>query len=359
VQLRAPVPAGTSIVAAKLSNGNACSTTGGTTTCFVGTLAPGASAVATFVYAPNQAGSVTHSATVQGDYDTNGSNNSAVATTPVIAPGAEPPPPPRPDQPGTFNAIATGTVLVNGVAVPADQVFVVHSGDTIDVTNGTITITDFDGGYGTFGNVQPSPQRRSQGRNGARALGSPIPAVFTVQQAAQAGAGVTLTLTSGDFTVCNAPRRPAAVKKTPVRQLWGKAHGLFTTKAKYSSATIRGTIWLTQDRCDGSLTTAVDDVVDVVDFVKNSTITLQPGQSYLAQPKQAPFKPPAGKATGRARGGLLTQTTATVRRRGLVWGGRTFVHSADFTTWLAQRGATWADFAANHADLAAALTARG
>lgn|GEM_PF-699077 len=355
VELRAPVPAGTSLVSAKLSNGNTCTTGAGTVTCFVGTLGPGGSAGVVFIVTANQTGSATQTATVQGDYDTNPSNNSASATTPIIALDAAPPPPPKPAQPGTFNAIATGTVTVNGVTVAADQVFVLHAGDVVDVTNGTITITDFDGGSGTFGNVEPTPRRRSQSRSGPSATAS-IPAIFTIQQAPQAGAGVTLTLSGGDFSVCGSPRRTAVAKQTPVRQLWGKAHGLFTTKARYSSATIRGTIWLTQDRCDGSLTTAVDDVVDVVDFVKNTTITLQPGQSYLAQPKQAAFKPPATKKSGH---GLLTQTAATVARNGLIWGNQTFLTRADFTTWLVQRGATWNQFASNHPDLAGALTARG
>jgi uncharacterized repeat protein (TIGR01451 family) len=206
VELRVPLPSGTSLASTKLSNGNTCTAGGGTITCFVGTLTSGASVTATIALTATQTGSVTQAATVQGDYDTNASNNSASSTTPVIAQDAPPPPPPPPPAPGEFNAISTGTVTVNGVAVTPDQVFLVHSGDTIDVTNGTLTITDFDGGFGTFGNVQPSPQRRSQSRSSVTAAGD-IPAVFTIEQAAQAGAGVTLTLTGGDFSVCSAPRR--------------------------------------------------------------------------------------------------------------------------------------------------------
>jgi hypothetical protein len=138
----------------------------------------------------------------------------------------------------------------------------------------------------------------------------------------------------------------------PVRQLWGKAHGLFTTKGRYSAATIRGTIWLEQDRCDGSFTSAIDDVVTVQDLVKNTTVTLNPGQTYLATPK-APFKPPAVKKH-KAKG----QTAATIRKRGLLWGHQLFVNKAQFTTWLEQRGSSWAQFAAKNPKFAEALASR-
>ena len=137
-----------------------------------------------------------------------------------------------------------------------------------------------------------------------------------------------------------------------MRQLWGQAKGKFTTTARYSSATIRGTTWLTQDRCDGSLTTAVDDIVDVVDLVKQTTTALNPGQSYLAEPKQT-FKPPTVKHRVKH-----SQTAATIRKKGLVWAGHLFLTQAQFTTWLNQRGLTWQYFAAKNPRFAAALAAR-
>ena len=42
--------------------------------------------------------------------------------------------------------------------------------------------------------------------------------------------------------------------KSVLGSLWGNGKGKFRTSGKYSSATVRGTIWLTQDRCDGTLT---------------------------------------------------------------------------------------------------------
>jgi hypothetical protein len=164
-------------------------------------------------------------------------------------------------------------------------------------------------------------------------------------------------LSGGDFSACRTPRHTAAKDQTPVRQLWGKARGLFTTQGRFSAATIRGTTWLVEDRCDGTLTTAVDDVVDVADFVKNRTITLQPGESYLAQPKQT-FTPPAVKKQVGGGSSALTQTAATVRRNGLLWGREIFVARDGLTAWLVEHGATWGQFAGNHPDLAGALTGR-
>ena len=294
VELSASVPAGATFVSATLSNGNACRSGGGTVTCFVGTLGAGASVTATLVVTSQQTGQLTQTAVVQADYDANGANNSGSATTAIIAADAPPPPPPPPSQPGTFNAISTGTVMVNGQPLPPDTMTLIGSGATIDVTNGLVTLTDFDQGSGTFSNVQLNPRRRTAAA-GSRAAAGSVPAAFTIRQPAKPGAAVTLTLTGGNFALCGKGRRLAAKNQTAVRQLWGHAKGQFTTKGSYSAATIRGTTWLTQDRCDGTLTKAVDDVVTVADFVKHTTVTLQPGQSYLAVPKAKPAKRRTGK----------------------------------------------------------------
>ena len=51
-----------------------------------------------------------------------------------------------------------------------------------------------------------------------------------------------------------APLRPrqardAAAKRKKKRRLWGDGKGRFRTKGEYSSATVRGTKWLVEDRC--------------------------------------------------------------------------------------------------------------
>lgn len=61
------------------------------------------------------------------------------------------------------------------------------------------------------------------------------------------------------------------------------AHAKFRTTGRYSSATVRGTIWTIADRCDGTLTHVIRDPVLVDDFVRHRTILLHAGQTYLAK----------------------------------------------------------------------------
>ncbi len=75
-----------------------------------------------------------------------------------------------------------------------------------------------------------------------------------------------------------------AARKKKSRRLWGDGKGRFRTKGKYSSATVRGTRWLTQDSCAGTLTRVRKGKVNVRDFVRKRTIRLKKGQQYLARP---------------------------------------------------------------------------
>jgi hypothetical protein len=69
--------------------------------------------------------------------------------------------------------------------------------------------------------------------------------------------------------------------------LRANSHGHFTARGKYSAATVRGTVWGVENRCDGTLTRVTRGVLSVRDFRKRKTITLFTGQTYLAR---APHK---------------------------------------------------------------------
>jgi hypothetical protein len=71
--------------------------------------------------------------------------------------------------------------------------------------------------------------------------------------------------------------------KSVLGKLWGNGKGKFRTSGKYSSATVRGTIWLTQDRCDGTLTSVKRGTVSVRDLRRHKTVTVKAGRSYLAR----------------------------------------------------------------------------
>ena len=78
--------------------------------------------------------------------------------------------------------------------------------------------------------------------------------------------------------------------KSVLGKLWGSGKGKFRTSGKYSSATVRGTIWLVQDECDGTLTKVTRGTVQVRDVRRKKTVTVKAGHSYLARAQRAASK---------------------------------------------------------------------
>ena len=77
-----------------------------------------------------------------------------------------------------------------------------------------------------------------------------------------------------------------ATKPPRTRHLWGNAKGRFRTRGKYASATVRGTNWLTEDRCDGTLIRVRTGRVEVTDQVTHRRIIVTTGHSYFAKAKR-------------------------------------------------------------------------
>ena len=85
----------------------------------------------------------------------------------------------------------------------------------------------------------------------------------------------TLKLTNGTLAKCR-KRKPAGAGALAVaakiprsgggRRLWGNGRGRFRTRGRYGAATVRGTKWLTDDRCDGTLVRVKRGVVAVKDL---------------------------------------------------------------------------------------------
>jgi hypothetical protein len=79
--------------------------------------------------------------------------------------------------------------------------------------------------------------------------------------------------------------RAAATKKRKRkrRALWGRDNGgSFRTRGGNSVATVRGTAWYVEDRCDGTLTRVSEGSVRVRDLVRHRTVIVRAGHSYLA-----------------------------------------------------------------------------
>ncbi len=115
--------------------------------------------------------------------------------------------------------------------------------------------------------------------------------VFQVLQSRR-GKGLTdIVLKGGDFGKCRTGAATtsggdAAASQRPrriIRRLRGRARGRFRTRGRFSSATVRGTVFQVIDRCDGTLTRVERGIVEVRDFRQRKTITLRAGQSYLAK----------------------------------------------------------------------------
>jgi Tol biopolymer transport system component len=159
----------------------------------------------------------------------------------------------------------TGTVLVNGTAFTGGTV---PYNATVDVTQGAIVLTT------TTGKLRVFPA-------GAKS------AVFVLHRGTDSGRPIVeLALAHGDFSVCPKRRTKSAGATAPVvvRQLWGDGTGSFRTRGRYGAATVRGTRWLTADRCDGTLTRVTRGVVQVNDTAKHKLVTVRAPGSYLAKP---------------------------------------------------------------------------
>jgi hypothetical protein len=75
----------------------------------------------------------------------------------------------------------------------------------------------------------------------------------------------------------------ARLNRRTLQLLHSSAKGRFRTKARYAAATVRGTIWDTADRCDGTLVRVRRGAVTVTDLVRHKTVTVRAGHSYLAK----------------------------------------------------------------------------
>ena len=206
-----------------------------------------------------------------------------VAAAPVAPVQAAPPPfdidgqPTPPPPVAGKSVIATPTKGTVTVLLPGFKQFIplpdaerIPVGTVIDTRKGTVKLT-------------------TVGANGKLQSATFYEGVFKVFQEKGRRPVVELRLFGGNFSVCpRVPRRArhagaAKVAKTKsIRHLWGNGKGLFRTKGRYASATIRGTTWLTDDRCDGTLVRVSKGAVTVRDFPRKKSLALRAPKKYLA-----------------------------------------------------------------------------
>jgi hypothetical protein len=107
---------------------------------------------------------------------------------------------------------------------------------------------------------------------------------FKVDQVGGANPVTELAMTRGTPGVCRIGRARTAARR--IRRLSGNARGRFRTRGRHSSATVRGTVWSVEDRCNGTLTRVRQGTVLVRDFAKRKNVVLRRGRSYLAKPRR-------------------------------------------------------------------------
>ncbi|MGH3118677.1 MAG: hypothetical protein ACRDQ2_16500 [Gaiellales bacterium] len=195
--------------------------------------------------------------------------------------------------PNTVSGSPTGTVRVNGKPYTGGPI---PYGAKVDVTKGKVTLKADVGTLTASG-------------------GGGISAQFILLRAKAAGKPIVeLRLTGGDFKACATRAAQSRVKTAKtVRRLWAKGSGRFRTRGRYASAAIRGTDWLTADRCGSTFVKTRQGVVSVLDLLLKKTVLVKAGQGYVAKKKpSAAARTLAGDFAGpmdfRTAGGSIWQT---------------------------------------------------
>lgn len=179
--------------------------------------------------------------------------------------------PPAPENGETVVvAPKAGTVFVtlpNGKKEKLKEGQTIPVGAIIDATRGKVVLT-------------------SVNRKGETQTAVFFGGVFLVQQ--HEGSGLVILKLRGTLDCGKAARSGRVAgrlerggKKS--RKLWGSGKGNFRTEGNNGSATVRGTIWLTEDRCNGTYFKVNRGVVTIRDFGTNETFPLGKGKSYLAE----------------------------------------------------------------------------
>jgi hypothetical protein len=174
---------------------------------------------------------------------------------------------------GDSAALSKGTGFV-----PLTEARQIPTGSEVDALHGSLKLVS---NTGQVGKTQTATLtggifKVTQARKGI----SKGIADFNLVESAFQGAPTYATCTAKhkdtDATIANLSSKTLQLLKV-------SGHGKFKTTGRYSSATVRGTIYTVADRCDGTLTHVIRDTVLVNDFVRHKTILLHAGQSYLAK----------------------------------------------------------------------------
>jgi hypothetical protein len=211
----------------------------------------------------------------QADSDGDGAGDACdppPVVTPTPTPGQgvggvqEPSPEPVQGQTVVAGAVGGGTVRIKGRdgrfrVLGANES--IPLGSTVDATKGRVRLTSAAGG----GQTQTADFYKG---------------AFVVTQT-KGKKPITQLKLSGALSCSKKGKASAAAKKKKVRRLWGDGKGRFRTRGRNAAATVRGTKWLTEDRCDRTRISVRRGTVSVRDFIKKKTKIIKAGGSYTAR----------------------------------------------------------------------------
>lgn len=138
-------------------------------------------------------------------------------------------------------------------------------GSTVDATHGVVGVTAAD-------------------HKGKTISGRFYAGAFGVAQRRTRSAELTVLRLAGPKPTGCKPSTGVAARRRPHRSLWGSAKGNFQTVGQYGAAAVRGTKWLTEDTCAGTLIHVAEGAVTVDDFPHHRTFLLTAPHSFLAHP---------------------------------------------------------------------------
>jgi hypothetical protein len=157
--------------------------------------------------------------------------------------------------------------------VELDEAASIPMGSMVDARHGAIRLTS------------------ARGADGDSQVGVFSGAMFRVSQGRVKTSYTVLSLAGGSFGSCapGTARRGVAVasgrRPRGVRRLWGRSRGgRFRTRGRHGTATVRGTVWSTEDRCDGTMVRVRRGRVVVRDYARRRSLPVWGGDSYLARP---------------------------------------------------------------------------
>ena len=173
---------------------------------------------------------------------------------------------------GDRSALAKGQGFV-----PLTEARQIPTGSEVDALHGSLTMTSNTGKVGKTqtATLAGGVFKLNQVRKGITKGLTTFKLVESAFQGAPSYGTCEAKPKASDATI-------ASLSSKTLQLLKVSGHGKFRTTGRYSSATVRGTIYTVADKCNGTLTHVIRDTVLVDDFVRHKTILLRAGQSYLA-----------------------------------------------------------------------------